>query len=81
MVILRDLFFSVLYQKYFYPQDFENLLKIKENANQFMNFLKLTHLTIIFSVLGEDYNFVKDLKSKYPVLKEENSLEMLFGLP
>ncbi len=81
IVILRDLFFSALYQKYFYPQDFENLLKIKENANQFKTFLKLTHLTIIFSVLGEDYNFIRDLKSKHPVLKEENSLEMLFGLP
>ncbi|GAG75013.1 unnamed protein product, partial [marine sediment metagenome] len=80
IIILRDLFFSALFQKYFYPQDFENLLKIKKIANQFKNFLKLTHLTIIFSVLGEDYNFIKDLKSKHPVLKEENSLEMLFRL-
>ncbi len=81
IIILRDLFFSALYQKYFYPQDFKNLLKIKENVNQFKNFLKLTHLTIIFSVLGEDYNFIRNLKSKHSVLKEESSLEMLFGLP
>ena len=81
IVILRDLFFSALYQKYFYPQDFENLLKIKENTNQFKNFLKLTHLTIIFSVLGGEFHYIRELKSKYSVLKQEESLEMLFGLP
>ncbi|GAG90367.1 unnamed protein product [marine sediment metagenome] len=81
IIILRDLFFSIFYQKYFFPQTLKNLSEIKNDPNCYRNFLKLTHLIIIFSFLGGEYNYVRDLKSKSPVLNEDESLRMLFFLP
>ncbi|GAH82732.1 unnamed protein product, partial [marine sediment metagenome] len=36
---------------------------------------------VISSILGGEYNYVRDLKSKYPVLNGDVSLKMLFLLP
>jgi len=81
IIILRDLFFSIFYQKYFFPQSLKSLSEIKNEPNRYRNLLKLTHLIIIFSILGGEYNYVRDLKSKSPVLNEDESLRMLFLLP
>jgi len=80
IIILRDLFFSVFYQKYFLPQPLKNLSEIKNEPNRYRNFLKLTHLIIIFSILSGEYHYIRNLKSKYPVLNEDKSLKMLFLL-
>jgi len=80
IIILRDLFFSIFYQKYFFPQTLKNLSEIKNDSNRYVNFLKLTHLIIIFSVLSGEYHYIRDFRSKYPVLNEDESLKMLFLL-
>jgi len=80
VIILRDLFFSVFYQKYIFPQNLRNLFEIKNDSHRYRNFLKLTHLIIIFSILSGEYHYIKDLKSKYPVLNEDESLRILFLL-
>jgi len=80
IIILRDLFFSIFYQKYFFPQNLEDLSEIKNEPNRYRNFLKLTHLIIIFSILSGEYHYIKDFRSKYPVLNEDESLKMLFLL-
>ncbi len=80
ILILRNLFFSIFYQKYFFPQALKSLSGIKNEPNRYRNFLKLTHLIFIFSILSGEYHYIRDLKSKYPVLKEEESLEILFEL-
>jgi len=81
IIILRDLFFSIFYQKYIFPQNLKSLSEIKNEPKHFRNFLKLTYLIIIFSILSGEYHYIRDLKSKYPVLNEDESLRMLFLLP
>ncbi len=81
IIILRDLFFSIFYQKYFIPQNLENLSNIKNDPNHYRIFLKLTHLIIIFSILNSEYHYIREFRSKYPVLNEDESLRMLFLLP
>jgi len=80
IIILRDLFFSVFYQKYFFPQNLKSLSEIKNDPNRYRKFLKLAHLIIIFSILGGEYHYIRDFRSKYPVLNEDESLKMLFLL-
>ncbi len=80
IIILRDFFFSIFYQKYFFPQNLEDLSEIKNEPNRYRNFLKLTHLIIIFSILSGEYHYIRDFRSKYPVLNEDESLKMLFLL-
>ncbi|GAH98277.1 unnamed protein product, partial [marine sediment metagenome] len=67
----RDLFFSIFYQKYFFPQNLKSLSEIKEDLDRYGNFLKLTHLIIIFSILSGEYHYIEKLKSKYPILNED----------
>jgi len=81
IIILRDLFFSILYQKYFLPQTLKSLSEIKNDPNRYVNFLKLTHLIIIFSVLSGEYHYIRDFRSKYSVLNGDESLRMLLLLP
>ncbi len=81
IIILRDLFFSIFYQKYFLPKTLKSLSEIKNDPNRYRNFLKLTYLIIIFSILGGEFHYIRELKSKYPVLNEDESLRMLFLLP
>jgi len=80
-IILRDLFFSIFYQKYFFPQVLKSLSEVKNDPIRYRNFLKLAHLIIIFSILSGEYHYIKDFKFKYPVLNEDKSLKMLFLLP
>ncbi len=80
-IILRDLFFTIFYKKYFLSQTSESLSEIKNEPNHYRNFLKLTHLIIIFSILGGEYHYITEFKSKYPVLTEDESLRILFPLP
>ncbi len=81
IIILRDLFFSIFYQKYFFPQNLKSLSEIKNDPNRYRKFLKLAHLIIIFSILGGEYHYIRDFRSKYSVLNEDESLKMLFLLP